>query len=385
MALAAEALPESDKDSQILSLAQASFEEASANGQKLDEILQNNRANTFWPIAMPLEPFGQFQQIDLQDGEHSVVACDGSQIMPTQHEVHSCFLLNVGAVIFHYGEKSRAQLLSFPYLYHRHDDLYPLINQRRVHIDETLVSFERGLKELEQAFELAQAEAQKGHKVLTLVDGSLVPFNVDKSADGFQKNLLERFEFQLESFSREKLPLIGYISHSRSSDLVNVLRVWNCPFPESRCQLYCGSINEEEFPCSKIWPLSDRQLLVSKLPQFARSNFFRSGSRWSTGLNHFNQICFSYFNIGQEAARIEVPFWLFEDKALLQFALSTLRTQIKKGQGYPISLAEAHNMAVIRQADRTRFYQLVTDELVREKQAGLGLSPKETKKRRSII
>jgi hypothetical protein len=385
MALAAEALPESDRDSQILSLAQASFEEASANRAKLDEILQHNCSNAFWPIAIPLEPFGNFENIDLYECEHSVVACDGSQIMPTQHEVHSCFLLNVGAVVLHYGEKSQAQLLSFPYLYHRHDDLYPLINQRRFHIDEALVSFERGLKELEQSFELACAEAQKGHKVLTLVDGSLIPFNVDKHADGFQKNLLERFESQLESFSREKLPLIGYISHSRSSDLVNMLRVWNCPFPESRCKLYCGSINEEEFPCSQIWPLSDRQLLVSKLPKFARSNFFRSGSRWSTGLSHSNQICFSYFNIGQEAARIEIPFWLLEDKSQLKFALSTLRTQIKKGQGYPISLAEAHNMAVIRQADRSHFYQLVTAELLREKQAGIGLSPKESKKRQSII
>lgn len=385
VALAQDFEPEDSNESQILSLAQTSYEEASLSYQKLEELLKENGSNMFWTAALPLEPFGHHELIEELNSAHSIVACDGSQIMPTQHEVSSCYLLNVGAAIFHYAEESSAELCSFPQLYHRQEDLYPLVSKRRLHIDEALLSFERSLKELQQARELAEKEQNKGRQVLTLVDGSLIPFNVDKNADKFQSELLERFVLELDAFNAARLPLIGYISHSRSSDIVNVLRAWRCPYPENRCQLHCGSINEEDFPCSQIWPLSDRQLLATKLPAKARSSFFLSGARWSQALKARNRICFAYLQTGQEAARIEIPYWLFEDKEVLNFSVQALVVQIKKGQGYPISLSEAHNMAVIRQADRSRFFGLLAAELMRNKQTGVGVSPKESKKRKGIV
>ncbi|MBX9720153.1 MAG: DNA double-strand break repair nuclease NurA, partial [Candidatus Obscuribacterales bacterium] len=308
-----------------------------------------------------------------------------SQIMPTQHEVHSCYLLNVGAAVFHYGEQSRALLTSFPQLYHRSEDLYPLINQRRVHIDENIVSFERNLKELQVARELALAEQEKGNQVLTLVDGSLIPFSVNRNADKIQNDLIERYGIELDAFNAAQLPLIGYISHSRSSDLVNVLRVWRCPYSDSKCQMHCGNLDEEDFPCSEIWPLSDRQLMYSKTQKNSRSAFFHSSAHWSTAMQTRNWVCFAYLNTGQEAARIEIPHWLFEDKKLLEFSLSALLLQIKKGHGYPITLSEAHNMAVIRQADRSRFFQLLGQHLMQGRQQRVELSPKESKKRRGIV
>lgn len=382
----AEATPEDqDVQTKILSLAQTSFEEAASNSQQLESVLKENASTTFWPVAIPLEPFGQQQVIEPLDDSHSVVACDGSQIMPTQHEVHSCYLLNIGAAVLHYSDNSRAMLASFPQLFHSTEDLYPLIGKRRIHIDESLVSFERGLREMQKAREFAEQEMEMGNRVLALIDGSLIPFNIDRNPDAFQKELLERFGVELDAFNAAQIPVLGYISHSRSSDIVNILRVWRCPYPESRCQLNCGSVNEEEFPCSEIWPLSDRQLLATKLDKNARSNVFLSGARWSTALAQRNQICFAYLHCGQEAARVELPYWLFEDKDLLNFAFSSLLVQVDKGQGYPISLSEAHNLAVIRQADRLQFFQLLTQQLVRGKQSRVGVSPKESKKRRGII
>ncbi|MBX9685079.1 MAG: DNA double-strand break repair nuclease NurA, partial [Candidatus Obscuribacterales bacterium] len=201
----------------------------------------------------------------------------------------------------------------------------------------------------------------------------------------FQQDLLERFSMELDAFNAARLALVGYISHSRSSDIVNNLRIWSCPYPGSRCQLYCAAINEEEFPCSSFWPLSDRQLISSKIPQNSRSNFFLSAARCSAALEARNQVCFAYLNLGQESARLEIPRWLFDDKELLDFSLSALLSQIQKGQGYPVSLAEAHNMAVIRQADRSQFFQVLAHELMLGKKSHISVSPKESKKRRGIV
>lgn len=384
-ALAVDSGSDNDADGEILSLAQATFAEVTEHAERFEEVLKENGGNTFWPISIPLEPVGLFQNIDTCKNAHSVVACDGSQVMPTQHEVASCFLINIGAVVLHYGAPSRAILSTYPFLFHKQDEIYPLINKRRVHIDETLVSFERGLKELSQARVLAEAEKDAGNKVLTLVDGSLIPFGVDRNADRLQQDLLERYAMELDAFNAAEIPVLGYISHSRSSDLINALRVWRCPYPESKCQIHCASINEDEFPCSDIWPLSDRQLFRRLLPKSARSNFFLSGSRSSLALEQRNRICFAYMNAGQESARIEVPAWLFEDKELLEFALSSLLLQVKKGEGYPISLSEAHNLAVVRQQDRSRFFQLLGEKLMNARQTRVAVSPKETRKRRGIV
>lgn len=381
------------EDNETLQTAQTVFEDAQSQPDRIAEMIMESGGDAFWPVATPLEPFGIAEFVETYEDSHCVVACDGSQIMPTQHEVLSCYLLNIGSASFFYaseadfasGIKSEAELASYPRLYHRSDELYPLINQRRVHVDEALVSFERSLQELQKAREIAEEQQAKGRFVVTLVDGSLIPWNVDKNADRAQKELLEKFCFELDSFNAAQLPLLGYVSHSRSSDLINILRLFSCPYSQIRCQAYCGALNEEEFPCSSIWPLADRQLLSSKLPVNARSGFLLSGASWSQILPHRNQVCFSYLNVGFESARIEVPRWLFEERALLNSALCVLLSQVRKGQGYPIALQEAHNMAIVRQADRSQFFSLVQAQLLKIGHSKVAVSPKENRKRHGIL
>ncbi len=378
-------IPESEIEKQILSMAQSCFEEAKASPQRFEELIKENGGSTFWPLAIPLESIGEFRKLNPIEKAHSVVASDGSQIMPTQHELSSCFLLNIGSALIHYGENSQASLSSSPFLFHSYDDLYPLLNKRRIHIDASLISFKRNLKELEEARKLAESEKQKGRLVLTLVDGSLIPFNLDRNLDHMHQELLLSYSMELDAFNAAALPLIGYISHSRSAECLNALRIWLCPYNRSHCQIYCGELNEENFPCSKIWPLSDRQLMKSKLEKYTLSSFFLSSSHFSLALPELNRVCFAYLNTGEEAARIEIPQWLFRDKHLLDFSLQALLSQIQKGQGYPISLSEAHNMAIVRASDRNIFFKLIAETLMRKRQKQLSISPKESKKRRGIV
>ncbi len=57
------------------------------------------------PVATPLEPIGVKYTIAVADDSYTVVAVDGSQIMPSHHEVHTCYLLNVGMALISYGAK----------------------------------------------------------------------------------------------------------------------------------------------------------------------------------------------------------------------------------------------------------------------------------------
>jgi len=85
-----------------------------------------------------------------------------------------------------------------------------------------------------------------------------------------------------------------------------------------------------------------------------------------------------------EVARLEFPSWVVEDVQLLKTALSLTLAQVIKGFGYPVALAEAHNQAVVRGGDRSRFFALLEQQMIKAGLQNIGTSYKEARKRGSI-
>jgi hypothetical protein len=347
--------------------------------------LLESEALTFWPLALPIEPFNETVRVAPMKAPHTVVAVDGSQIMPSQHEVHNCYLINIGETVISYGKELPVIMDSAPLLFHSVEDIYPVIDRRRLHVDESYVTFERTLRELAALRDLALQAQDRELPVVAFVDGSLAIWALDKMSDTYQRYYLDRLTGILDSFEHAKIPLIGYISHSRSSDVVNALRVWCCPFPVSNCESYCGHLQEDEFPCSQIWPSLDRNVLQSALNKFERGPIMAAGATKGMPLPDQHRRTFAYVNVGKEVARFEFPRWLANDQKLLNLAVSVAIAQAEKGAGYPVCIAEAHNMAVVRGADRSKFFELLAKHLVEAGVADVRISPKETGKRRSIV
>jgi len=382
-----EGLPTALSKKETLEAGEAAYQSAIANKDLFVEKLENNRAWTWWPTAIPLEPIDKNVMVgsNAADLPVTVVAVDGSQIMPSHHEIHTCFLLNIGSAVISYGIKAPPILDTEPRLYHTDDDLYPLVDRRRMHIDELYVSLERQMLELEKLVELSVQSLLRGAPVVALVDGSLIPWSVEKMPGGYIETYLRRMSDAFETLHDAGIPLFGYLSNSRSGDLVNDLRVYICPYESSHCRDRCGQLNEEEFPCSQIWPLSDRQLVAKSLRYGERTAAFLSGASVTKLMGSAHRICFSYFNVGNEVARIEFPRWMLDHKDLLDGAMQAVKSQVKKGMGYPVCLAEAHHLAVIKGADRQKFFDLVARQLVQLGMKPVKLSAKESKKRNSFI
>jgi len=380
-----DSLSESMDEHETILNANEAFDEAVKVAEKFAQRLKDNEGQVLWPLAQPLERFGNSYEIKPRVNPVTVLAVDGSQIMPSHHEVHACYLLNIGLAIITYDAKHPPVLESIPLLYHRPEDLYPLVDRRRVHIDELFVSLERTLLELETLLQRALACQERDVPVFAFYDGSLISWSADKLPDAYRTRFMERMSNALTAFDRARIPIIGYLSHSRSSEVVNILRVSVCPYDESRCRTYCGHLNEEDFPCSKVWPLSDRQLFFTKLQVNSRTSVFKSGANAAKSLPERNQICFAYLNTGHEIARIEFPIWLFADGQLFNSSISTVLAQSQKGMGYPVCLAEAHHLAVIKSQDRERFFELMSRHLVELGVRRIHVSPKESKKRTGFV
>jgi hypothetical protein len=369
----------------ILEAAGLAYQAASLEPRALKRRIAENESLILWPLADPLEDFGLVCKIDDTVSDITVAAVDGSQIMPSQHEVRNCFLLNIGFVRLSYGTNDKPVLESFPHLYHRPDELYPLVNRRRLHIDELYVALERNLLEVRYLAQKSIEAKERGLQVVALLDGSLIPWSVEKMPFHYQEYFFDELRALLKAFELKRIPLIGYISHSRSSDVINILRAFKCPYESSDCKTHCRDLNEEDFPCSSVWPLSDRHLMQNVLQYGERSSILVSSASATKFLPNEERICFAYLNVGAEIARLEFPKWLAEDKSAHDTAFGAVLSQTVKGKGYPVALAEAHHLAVIRGQDRQQFFELLKQHLVAKGLVKVRLSPKESKKRIGLV
>ncbi|HIC70299.1 MAG TPA: hypothetical protein EYO90_12345, partial [Candidatus Latescibacteria bacterium] len=86
----------------------------------------------------------------------------------------------------------------------------------------------------------------------------------------------------------------------------------------------------------------------------------------------------------EEIARVEVPKWVAEDPPLLDLVHAVVCDQADKGQGYPVSLSEAHEKAVVRGADRESFYHYLREAFVRH-DIDARVSCKSRRKRHAVV
>jgi hypothetical protein len=177
--------------------------------------------------------------------------------------------------------------------------------------------------------------------------------------------------------------MIGYVSASRSTEGLNFLRLQTCTHEHPNCVVNCGDL-VDKYPCQKLESLRDSTFWAGQLQPGQRSPLYRSNLRILDLYEDPQKIYFCYVNVGAEIARLEIPAWVVEDSALFEQSLSIVIAQVQKGYGYPVALAEAHNQAVVRGSDRSRFFALLEQQLIKAGLRNVGTSYKEARKRGSI-
>lgn len=364
---------------QRLDLARQLLAAAHAQQAELVQRQQKWRDRIMFIAATPVEPLNTCIDLPIPPAVHSVIATDGSQIAPNHHEIAYCYLLNVGRVMLHYGQNRQPLLDSLPEVFYRPEDLY-ISRQWGIRTEEWM-GYRRTASEATVLAELACA-APMYVPTLAMVDGSLIYWFLEQlpleARDRILPPILDAWS-QLQDFG---IPLMGYLSASRSGEALNFLRLQACPHESPDCMTFCPN-QLEKTPCQVLEPLRDTALWTVQLQPGQRSALWRSSSR-IIDLYGQHAIYFCYVHVGTEIARIDVPAWVAEDSALLEQALGLMLAQVQKGYGYPVALAEAHNQAVVRGGDRARFFALLEQQMIKAGLRNVGTSYKEARKRGSI-
>ncbi|MEO0868672.1 MAG: DNA double-strand break repair nuclease NurA [Cyanobacteria bacterium J06642_11] len=357
--------------------------------------------------AEPVEPLDTRVAIKAAPEAHTVIATDGSQINPSHHEIAYCYLLNIGRIVLHYGQSRFPLLDSQPEVIYRPEDLYAS-RQWGIRTEEWM-GHRRTVSEAVVLSELAMAvNAPEGERIqpvgqrskrskqsrqltllqrspvptLAMTDGSLIYWFLDQMPAPARDQILEPILTAWDRLRAVGVPLVGYISASRSSEALNFLRLQSCPHDQPDCQKHCDG-QTDGAPCQVFSPLRDVTLWATLLEPGQRGPLFKSSAD-ILNLYGEHSVYFCHVHVGAEIARVEFPEWVVQDQTLFDNALSLTLTQVNKGFGYPVTLAEAHNQAVVRGGDRNRFFALLEQQMIRAGLQNVSTSYKEARKRGSI-
>lgn len=358
------------------------------NQEKLVELQQLwFERMTLFSSATPVEPINTNIKINQPPEKHSVFATDGSQIAPSHHDIAYCYLINIGRVMLHYGQNLHPLLDSIPEVYYKPEDLYAS-RQWGIRTEEWM-NYKRTVSESIALAEMSSRwvcpPGAHFEPNLALVDGSLTYWFLEQLPLEARQQILNPVLSAWDKLRQNRIPLMGYISASRAIESVNFVRLGLCPFSSPNCTVNCGeTINIESPPCYQLESLKDITLFNHLLQPGSRGCLWKSNANILNYYAEEHQTYFCYVNVGTEIGRVEIPAWVVEDSALFQQSLSILLAQVHKGYGYPLAISEAHNLAVIRSADRSRFFLLLEDEMIKKGLQNVGTSYKETRKRGSI-
>lgn len=371
------------------------LDQAQRNFDHLQQQYQTWGDRLIFNCAVPIDPLDTRVMITAPPVAHTVFATDGSQIAPSHHEIAYCYLINVGRVMLHYGQSLHPLLDNIPEVFYRAEDLY---GARKWGIrTEEWMGYLRTATEAQMLAEMAckwvLPPGSHAHiPNVAMVDGSLVYWFLENIPQEAREKILNPVLDAWQKLRETRIPLLGYISSTRSVDMVHFLRLQACPHENPDCTTHCLDPETKErrsefleaLPCQTIEPLRDSTLWNAHLQPGERSGLWRSQSRILNMYPAEDQVCFCYVHVGTEIARVEMPLWLAEDRKLLDQSLGILLGQVNKGFGYPVAIAEAHNQAVIRGGDRARFFSLLEQQMIKAGLKNVGVSYKETRKRGSV-
>ncbi|MBE0447316.1 MAG: DNA double-strand break repair nuclease NurA [Actinobacteria bacterium] len=331
-------------------------------------------ATTSWLVAIPTSenPFMARPPATCPES-YAALSTDGSQVNPDRHGPHRALLINIGQVELGYGEFLGYRFNSEPTLLFEEEDIIRRFGGEEREVSGGVLAALRQKMEFEALSNMIDACGKK--PAIALVDGTLILWSLETNPERLQN--LSGDDIKRQSFSslmrllaggkEQGFPVASYISSPGSPDVINALKVSLCPSELVDCDkcLYKSTGFNETLPCAKINGVTDANLFRHLLQEGERSALFESGSQILKAYGK-ETIFFFYLNVGREIARIEIPGWVARSKEAIDLVHAICLDQAEKGFGYPIAIAEAHEQAVVKSADKNMFDQLISRALIKQ-------------------
>ncbi len=315
--------------------------------------------HSHYTIPVWVGSLGDVTALNSDKKPYKVFSVDGSQIYPDRHQGIDCAVINIGTALFIYATKSSVYF-----------DSVPTVLLREINTEELSPEFINSLR-TEYEFRKAVTCAQEYPEATFLLDGSLIFWHLETKDTVIKNKFLTSYLAILDKLYELGTVHAGFISLPKSKELVNIIR-----------RLLERTEYKEKFSCTleEINYLCDADIAYLYLKPGERSIIFAHQSNIVDYYPDHLKPHFFYYHAGSEVVRIEIPAWIAHDAQQLNNLEAVIADQCTKGAGYPVCLAEAHEQAVIKSADRDFFYHCMQKIMIEQKQRFI-ISQKSNKKR----
>jgi hypothetical protein len=280
----------------------------------------------------------------------TLIAADGSQVVPDRHAAILFGLINVGAIIMPAGHETAPIILT---------DSNLSFDDEVVNWTDGLVALQRDLAERKK---LLTVSKDYSYPVVTLTDGPLQLWESRESNEvfGYEK-ALDEYLSVLSQLQERGVITAGYVDKPSSNLLVRLLEV--AVTPETKLKEL-----REQHPLRGVM---DLWVFDEILQPGERSAVFALQARSKAVYKGSLALHFFYLNTGSlghpKSVRVEIPAWVAGDEAQVDLLHTALLEQcaIMGASPYPYILHRAHETAVVSQQEKQQIEQMLSIELRR--------------------
>ena len=349
-----------------------------ADDANLRELARRATETQKWRGAIPM---GERLDAGIDPPAHparlTIVAGDGSQIYPDRHGAALYYLINVCTIIFKHGSGQAPIVATDPQVY---GDAGALYEDEQL-VSGPLINARRNLAELTKISELALAEIEDD-PTAALMDGTLALWARAETISKDEQDRLERdYIRHLDRLRDAKVALGAFVSRPRSTFVAALAQLATY---DDADQALSAVRNDRTAPFNG---LRDTAIFASMLKPGQRTAVYEVAPGWNTTYRQAgHSIHFFYVNVGTptrpELARVEVPVWVAHDRSALGLIHTVIVEQCRVAPGYPYVLARSHEIAVVTNAERAEFENMLATQLTR---LGIEARPSEKAYQKSLL
>jgi len=276
----------------------------------------------------------------------TLIAADGSQIVPNRHDALQYYVINVGAIAMQVGSGNTPEIFT-------DTELHMLDEFEDTFFSDSQVALQRDVAERKKLLEIAQN--YKG-TIIALAEGQLELWGAvdnDNSRD-FEKSLQDYLK-ALKEMEKQKIITSGYVDKPGANWVMRLLEI--------------ATIPKDELPnLKKYHPLlgvTDLWLFSQILGRHERSAVFALQAKSAEKYKDSLSIHFFYLNVGDgkkpKIARVDVPLWVANNEEALNNLHCALVEQAKimGNEPMPYLLHRAHEIAVVTHREKEEIDQML--------------------------
>ncbi len=280
----------------------------------------------------------------------TIVATDGSQIVPDRHAPFLYYLINVGIITYFHGSGRAPEVESLPTLEYPRgpnsdmDDAF--------HLSSNLVSMQRDEKEIAAlAKKVAKLSSEPG-PVLGILDQRLLYWPIGNNTGTQGDRVVIEWQKSMRKINEAGGWLAGFIDRPGKRSVLTMLHTLDLENSgRELSDLY-------RFDADLFAGLTDTELFDALLNPGERSVIFVDISQHNNTFasrDPDNEVCFYYLKTGLgngQLARVDIPIWVARDKSVLGDVHALLVDQCRILGNYPYVITRADEIAVVGRRDQ---------------------------------